>query len=171
MAERKQPRMRPKPKKVKIKAKTKMTKANDVGKLREMTGAGIMDCKRALEDTNGDFEKAATLIRERGLVKAETKKERVANSGIIESYVHNDRVGVLLEMHAETDFVAKSGPFRELSHNIVMQIAAMEPIDVETLLKQEFIKDSKKTIEELIKETISKVGENIKVEKFIRYSL
>jgi len=130
-----------------------------------------MDCKKALEDTKGDFDKATTLIRERGLVKAETKKERAANSGIIESYVHNDRVGVLLEIHSETDFVAKSDPFRALSHNIAMQIAAMDPADVETLLKQEFIKDSSRSIEELIKEAISKVGENIKVEKFIRYQV
>lgn len=130
-----------------------------------------MDCKKALEDTKGDFDKATTLIRERGLVKAETKKERAANSGIIESYVHNDRVGVLLEIHSETDFVAKSDPFRQLSHNIAMQIAAMDPADVETLLKQEFIKDSSRSIEELIKEAISKVGENIKVEKFIRYQV
>ena len=148
-----------------------MTKASDVQKLREVTGAGIMDCKKALEDTKGDFDKATTLIRERGLVKAETKKERAANSGIIESYVHNDRVGVLLEIHSETDFVAKSDPFRQLSHNIAMQIAAMDPADVETLLKQEFIKDSSRSIEELIKEAISKVGENIKVEKFIRYQV
>ena len=148
-----------------------MTKANDVQKLRETTGAGVMDCKKALEDAKGDFQAAASLIRERGLIKAETKKERAANSGIIESYVHNDRVGVLLQIHSETDFVAKSDPFRVLSHNVAMQIAAMDPADVETLLKQEFIKDTSRTIEELIKETIAKVGENIKVEKFIRYQV
>jgi len=130
-----------------------------------------MDCKRALDDTSGDFDKAISLIRERGLVKAETRKERGARSGIIESYVHNDRVGVLLEIHSETDFVARSDPFRELAHNLAMQIAAMEPEDVNALLAQNYIKDEKETIEELIKETIAKVGENIKVEKFIRYEI
>ena len=148
-----------------------MTKASDVQKIREATGAGIMDCKKALEDSAGDFDKAASLIKERGLVKAETKKDRVAHSGLIESYVHNDRVGVLLEIHCETDFVAKSDPFRKLAHNVAMQIAAMEPENVDDLLAQNYIKDESETVEELIKETIAKVGENIQVEKFIRYQI
>ncbi len=156
------------PQKLKKKA---MVKAGDVQKLREITGAGVMECKKALDDVSGDFDKAASLIRERGLIKAETKKERAAHSGIIESYVHNDRVGVLLKIHSETDFVARSEPFRELAHNLAMQIAAMEPKDVNTLLTQNYIKNEKETIEELIKETIAKVGENIKVEKFIRYEI
>jgi len=148
-----------------------MTKAIDVQKLRESTGAGVMDCKKALEDSAGDFDKAASLIKERGLAKAETKKDRAAHSGLIESYVHNDRVGVLLEIHCETDFVAKSDPFRELAHNVAMQIAAMEPERVDDLLAQNYIRDESETIEELIKETIAKVGENIQVEKFIRYQI
>lgn len=148
-----------------------MIKAGDVQKLRETTGAGVMDCKRALEDAGGDFQKAASLIRERGLTKAETKKERAAKSGIIKSYVHNDRVGVLLEIHSETDFVARSEPFRQLAHNIAMQIAAMDPENVPALLVQNYIRDEKSNIEELIKETIAKVGENIEVGKFIRYEI
>ena len=148
-----------------------MIKASDVQKLRETTGAGVMECKKALEDASGDFDKAASLIRERGLVKAETKKERRAMAGIIESYVHNDRVGVLLEIHSETDFVARSEPFRQLAHNIAMQIAAMDPENVEALLAQNYIRDEKSSIEELIKETIAKVGENIEVGKFIRYEI
>src|SRR3990167_7539514 len=148
-----------------------MVQASDVQKLRGETGAGIMECKKALSEADGDFTKAKEIIKERGLAKADTKSARVAGAGRIESYVHNDRVGVLLEIHSETDFVAKSDPFRALSHNIAMQIAAMDPADVETLLKQEFIKDSSRSIEELIKEAISKVGENIKVEKFIRYQV
>jgi len=148
-----------------------MIKAGDVQKLRETTGAGVMECKRALEDAGGDFQKAASLIRERGLTKAETKKERAAKSGIIESYVHNDRVGVLLEIHSETDFVARSEPFRQLAHNIAMQIAAMDPENVPALLVQNYIRDEKSNIEELIKETIAKVGENIEVGKFIRYEI
>ncbi len=148
-----------------------MIKAGDVQKLRETTGAGVMDCKRALEDAGGDFQKAASLIRERGLTKAETKKERAAKSGIIKSYIHNDRVGVLLEIHSETDFVARSEPFRQLAHNIAMQIAAMDPENVPALLVQNYIRDEKSNIEELIKETIAKVGENIEVGKFIRYEI
>lgn len=148
-----------------------MIKADDVQKLREATGAGVMECKKALEDANGDFEKAASLIKERGLIKAETKKERATRSGVIESYVHNDRVGVLLEIHSETDFVARSDTFKELAHNISMQIAAMNPENVEALLAQNYIKDEKSNIRELIKGTIAKVGENIEVSKFIRYEI
>lgn len=148
-----------------------MVKTDDVQKLREATGAGVMECKTALDDTAGDFEKAVSLIKERGLVKAETKKERAAHSGIIESYVHNDRIGVLLEIYSETDFVARSQPFRELAHNLVMQIAAMDPQTVDSLLAQNYIKEESKTIGNLVKETIAKVGENIKVERFIRYQI
>jgi len=148
-----------------------MFKVNDVQKLREVTGAGVMECKRALVDANGDFDKASSLIRERGLVKAEDRKEKVAYSGIIESYVHNDRVGVLLEIRSETDFVAHSDPFRGLAHNIAMQIAAMDPDSVDSLLAQKYVKDESKTIEEVVKGVIALVGENIKVEKFIRYAI
>jgi len=148
-----------------------MVKVNDVQKLRETTGAGVMECKRALDDAGGDFGKAVSLIRERGLIKAESKKERAARSGIIESYVHNDRVGVLLEIHSETDFVSRSEPFRKLAHDLAMQIAAMNPQSVDDLMAQNYIKDEKKTIEELIKGMIAKVGENIQVEKFIRYEV
>jgi len=148
-----------------------VTKVNEVQKLREATGAGVMECKRALEDSKGDFEKAVALIMERGLVKAEGKQERVAGAGVVKSYIHNDRVGVLLQIHSETDFVAKSDPFKELAHNVAMQIAAMDPVDVQALLEQNYIKDEGKTVEQLIKETIAKVGENIKVERFARYEI
>ena len=148
-----------------------MVKVNDVQKLRETTGAGVMECKRALDDAGGDFDKATSLIRERGFIKAESKKERAAHSGIIESYVHNDRVGVLLEIHSETDFVSRSEPFRKLAHDLAMQIAAMNPQSVDDLMTQNYIRDEKKTIEELVKGMIAKVGENIQVEKFIRYEV
>ncbi|HEY4497105.1 MAG TPA: translation elongation factor Ts [Candidatus Paceibacterota bacterium] len=148
-----------------------MIKSEDVQRLREATNAGVMDCKRALEDAVGDFEKAVSLIKERGLVKAEKKSSREAKSGIVESYVHNNRVGVLLELNCETDFVAREESFRELAHNIVMQIAAMNPQTNEELLAQSFIKDDKMTIEDLIKSAIAKIGENIQVGKFIRYEI
>lgn len=140
-------------------------------KLREMTGAGVMECKRALEKAGGDLDKAVEFIHEAGLLKAESKKERKTGAGLLISYIHNERVGVLLEMRAETDFVVRSEPFKELSHNVVMQIAAMNPADVKELLKQPFIKDESKTISDIVKGTTAKVGENIKVEKFCRYEL
>lgn len=148
-----------------------MVEAKDVQKLRVETGAGIMECKKALSEADGDFTKAKEIIRNMGLAKADKKSERVAGAGRIESYVHNDRVGVLLEIHSETDFVARSEPFMELSHNVAMQIAAMDPENVEALLTQEFIKDSKTTISELIKGAIAKLGENIQVVKFTRYEI
>ncbi len=130
-----------------------------------------MECKKALSEADGDFTKAKEIIKERGLAKADSKSERVAGAGRIESYIHNDRVGVLLEIHSETDFVARSEPFIELAHNVAMQIAAMDPENVESLLAQEFIKDSKTTISELIKGTIAKLGENIQVVRFTRYEI
>ncbi len=148
-----------------------MIKASDVQKLREMTSAGVMDCKKALEEANGDFDRALELIKERGVIIAEKKASRAATTGIIESYVHNDRIGVMLEIHCETDFVGRSEPFRELAHNIAMQIAAMDPADVPALLEQPFIRNEKTTIGDLVKETIAKVGENITIERFIRYEL
>ncbi len=148
-----------------------MVSTENIQKLREETGAGVMECKRALEDSAGNFEKAKELIRERGFEKAEKKSERVVKAGIVTSYVHNDRVGVLLELHCETDFVGKSDPFRELAKNLAMQIAAMDPADVQTLLAQPFIRDDKTTISELVKGVIAKVGENIVVERFARFEV
>lgn len=140
-------------------------------KLREATGAGVMECKRALEEAGGDFDKAVEFIHEAGLLRAETKKERKTGAGLLYSYVHNERVGVLLEVRAETDFVVRSEPFREMTHNLAMQIAAMNPADVLELLKQPFIKNESLTIGDLVKGVTAKVGENIKVEKFCRYEL
>lgn len=142
-----------------------------IQKLREITGAGVMECKRALQEANGDFDKAISIIHEEGLVRAEKKKERTTGAGVLESYVHNERVGVLLELRCETDFVGRSKEFRELAHNLAMQIAAMDPADVEDLLKQMYIKDETLTVEDLIKRVIAKLGENIKVERFCRYEV
>lgn len=145
--------------------------ANDIQRLREATGAGVMECKKALIDAKGDFEQAVKLINERGLIKAESKSGRATGVGLLESYIHNNRVGVLMELRCETDFVAHADPVKELSKNLVMQIAAMNPANVEDLLRQPFIKDEKITIEALIKSVIAKVGENIKIERFCRYEL
>ncbi len=148
-----------------------MVKASDIQKLREETGAGVMDCKRALTESKGDFDKAKEFIKAQGLAKADKKSDRTVGSGIVTSYIHNDRVGVLLEIRCETDFVGNSDPFRELAKNISMQIAAMEPENVEELLKQPFIRDQKTSIADLIKSVIAKVGENIIVERFARFEI
>lgn len=144
---------------------------NDIKKLRELTGAGVMDCKRALEDADGDVEAAVKLIHERGLIKASKKGERKTGAGLIESYIHNERVGVLLELRCETDFVARADVFRNLAHELAMQIAAMNPENMELLFNQPYIKDESITVSELIKRGIATLGENIKVERFCRYEI
>lgn len=144
---------------------------NDIVQLRGITGAGVMECKRALEEAKGDLEKAKAIIYERGLVKAESKQERATGAGFLYSYIHNNRVGVLLELRAETDFVVRSDPFRALAHELAMQIAAMEPETVEALLTQEYIKDPSMNVADLIKGVTAKVGEHIKVERFARYEI
>ncbi|MEK7630262.1 MAG: translation elongation factor Ts [Patescibacteria group bacterium] len=144
---------------------------SNVKKLREVTGAGVMECKKALEDAKGDFDLAIKLIGERGLVKAERKQGRSTGAGLLESYVHNGRVGVLLELRSETDFVARSEPFRNLAHELVMQIAAMGPENVPALLESFYVKDESVKVDDLVKQLMAKVGENIRVEKFCRYEI
>ncbi len=140
-------------------------------RLREATGAGVMDCKRALDDAKGDYEKAKQLILERGVVKAEKKSERKTGSGILETYVHSGRIGVILELRCETDFVAKTDVFKELAHDLAMHIASMNPESVDKLLGQPFIKDESVAVKDLIAQVIAKTGENVKLERFCRYEL
>jgi elongation factor Ts len=138
-------------------------------KLREETSAGVLDCRQALEDANGDYAKAKKLLVERGVKNAEKKANREVKTGIIDSYVHaNGQVGVLLEIACETDFVAKTDDFKKLSHEVCLQIAAMSPKNVKELTKSAYIRDAGITIETLIKQTIAKVGENITVVRFTR---
>lgn len=146
-------------------------KTEDIKKLREETGAGVVDCKKALQEAEGDYDKAVELIKEKGVAIAKKKSDRETGAGIIESYIHGNRVGVLLELRCETDFVVKSDPFQELAHELAMQIASMNPEDPEDLLEQEYVKDPEKKVEELITETITEVGENINVNRFCRYEL
>jgi elongation factor Ts len=144
----------------------------DVQKLRAETSVGIMDCKKALTDANGDFEKAKEILKKKGAMKALKKSERVANQGIITSYIHaNGKIGVLLELSCETDFAAKNPLFSELGHNVAMQIASMNPKNEAELLKQDFIKEPDKNIKELLDENIAKIGENIKIKRYTRYLL
>lgn len=142
-----------------------------IQKLREETGAGVMDCKRALEEAGGDYNLAKQLIEKQGIAKAAKKAERETGAGLLEAYVHNGRVGVLLELRSETDFVAHSDPVKVLAHNLTLQVAAMAPETVEDLLKQPYVKDEAKTVEEVLKSTIALVGENLKVARFSRYQI
>jgi elongation factor Ts len=157
--------------------------ADLVKALREKTGAGVMDCKRALTDADGDMEKATALLRERGLAGVAKRAGREAGQGLIEAYVHHgDRIGVLVEVNCETDFVAHTPEFRQLAHDIAMQIAATNPQLIDEaespstedgvpLLKQEFIRNPGQTIADLVRETAAKTGENIVVRRFARYEL
>lgn len=144
---------------------------DQIQKLRELTGAGVMECQKALKETGGNFEKAISIIHEQNEVLAQKKKERITGAGVLESYIHNERVGVLLELRCETDFVARSKEFKELAHNLAMQIAATDPKDVDDLLAQLYIKDEALKVDNLIQQTIAKVGENIRVERFCRYEI
>ena len=192
-----------------------MISAEQVKELREMTGAGMMECKKVLVETDGDMEKATELLRERGVVKAAKKAGRIAAEGLVESYIHGDgRIGVLVEVNIETDFAAKNPEFREFVKDVAMQIAAARPEYVRRedvpadvlekekeimknqamnerkpeavaekivagkidkyyadvcLLEQDFVKDPEKTVQQVLTEKISSIGENITIRRFVRF--
>jgi len=191
--------------------------AEQVRSLREQTGAGIMDCKNALAESGADLEKAVTFLREKGLAAAKKKAGRATGEGLVTSYIHaGGKVGVMVEVNCETDFVAKTDDFQAFTKNVAMHIAAANPGyltrdevptgDIEKekeilanqakesgkpeavivrivegkiekhykencLMEQPFIKDSDKTIEDLLKEAIAKLGENIQIKRFVRFSI
>lgn len=146
---------------------------DQIKQLREMTGAGVMDAKKALEESNGNIEKAAEWVRQKGLARAEKKlADRDAKEGIIASYVHQtNRIASLVELSCETDFVARNEEFTKLGREIAMQVASMMPENVDDLLAQQYIRDPKKTIAELVKELSGKIGEKMEVKRFVRYSV
>ena len=192
-----------------------MISAEQVKELRELTGAGMMECKKVLEEVDGNKEKAIELLRERGVVKAAKKAGRIAAEGLVESYIHGDgRIGVLVEVNIETDFAAKNPEFREFVKDVAMQIAATKPEYVRRedvpeevvekekevmkaqamnegkpeavaekivagkidkffadvcLLEQDFIKDPEKTVQQVLTEKISNIGENITIRRFVRF--
>lgn len=194
-----------------------MVTADKIKELRERTGAGILDCKKALQKTSGEIEKAIDMLREKGLAAAAKKAGRIASEGIVDSYIHmGGRIGVLIEVNCETDFVAKTDNFKSFVKNMAMQVAASSPRfvkredvsaqDVEKereilkhqalnegkpehivekmvegrlskfykeicLLEQPYIRDPEKTVEEVLKETIAKIGENIVIRRFVRYEM
>ena len=191
--------------------------ASMVKDLRDRTGAGMMDCKKALVETNGDIEKAIEYLREKGIAKASKKSGRIASEGIVESYIHGGgRIGVLVEVNIETDFAAKNEEFRSFVKDIAMQIAAMNPAYIKRedvpedviekekeilkaqainegkpahiaekmvngriekyyneicLLEQPFIKENDKTVQQVLQEKISKIGENISIRRFARFEM
>jgi elongation factor Ts len=143
-----------------------------IKQFRQKTGFSIMECKRALEEAEGDEKKALEILEKKGAEKAAKKAEREAKQGLVEAYIHNNgKVGALLELNCETDFVARNEEFKNLAHDLAMHIAAMNPQDLEELLSQPFVKDEQKTIDDLIKEAIAKLGENIKIGKFVRLKI
>jgi elongation factor Ts len=165
-----------------------LASTDDVKRLRDETGAGIMDCKRALEENGGDFEKAKEALAELGLARAAKRGERETAQGLVEAYIHaGGRIGAMVEVNCETDFVARTDEFKVLAHDIAMQVAAVSTtlavteddlpsgaegaIEEIVLLKQPFIKDGSKTIEDLVKAAISKTGENIRVRRIARFEL
>jgi elongation factor Ts len=143
-----------------------------IKKLRDETQASIADCRNALEETGGNYDKAIAWLKKHGIEKAEKKVNRITAQGLVESYIHqNGKVGALIEILCETDFVARTDDFKHLAHEVAMQVAAMDPKDVDTLLKQEYIRDNSVTIENLIKQSISKLGENIVVKGITRFEI
>jgi elongation factor Ts len=176
---------------------TAQVTAGAVKALREETGAGIMDCKRALEQAGGDAEQAKTILREQGLASTEKKAGRETGQGLVESYIHTvggvGRIGALVEINCETDFVARTDEFKQLAREVALQVAAMNPrfitreeappevveaegltaeqVEAASLLSQDYIRDTSRTIGQLIKEAVAKTGENIRVRRFARFEL
>lgn len=143
-----------------------------VKKLRQATSAPIIECKSALEEAGGDFSEARQILRKKGMARADKKAGRGTLAGLVEAYVHNTgKVGAMVELACETDFVARTDEFKKLAHELAMQVASMNPKDVKELLAQEYIREPDKKVEDLMKEAIGKIGENIVVRRFERYQL
>jgi elongation factor Ts len=156
-----------------------------IKELRGITGAGIMDCKRALQETRGNLDNAIEILRKQGFAKAEKKAHREASQGLVEAYIHTGgRIGALVEVNCESDFVAHTDELKRLAHDLAMQVTATDPsflsnkdipADVDPgeacLLSQPFIRDPQRTVQDIITETVARVGENIKVRRFARFEL
>lgn len=159
----------------------------DIKALRELTGAGVMDSKKALEESGGDLKEAEEFLRQQGIASAAKKASRATNQGIIESYIHSGgRIGAMIELNCETDFVARTDDFQSLANNLAMQIAAMSPTYVDEsdipegetsdasqdcLMQQPFIRDPSRTVQDMVNETVGRLGENIRIRRFKRFSL
>lgn len=149
-----------------------MVTAQQIKELRERTGLSMMQCKEALEASSGDNDKAIAILKEKGASIAAKKADRNLGAGVVSSYIHaGDSVGVMLELLCETDFVAKNPEFKEIARDIAMHIAAMNPADNEELLTQPYIKDSSKTIGDIINGAVQKFGERTEVGQFTRFAI
>ncbi len=147
-----------------------MVTASLVKDLREKTGAGMMDCKKVLTETDGDMEKAIELLRERGIAKAAKKSGRVAAEGLVEAYISEDgKIGAVVEVNSETDFVGKNEEFKTFVMNIAKQIVEKKPTDVEALLAQESMEVAGKTVQEVLVDKIATIGENMNIRRFARF--
>jgi len=149
-----------------------MVTAQQIKELRDKTGISVSACKKALEETGGDMEKALTVLQRESAKSAEKKADRVLGSGVIEAYVHNNKkVGVILELKSESDFVSGNEEFRTLAKDIAMHIAASGPVDVNELTGQPYIKNPTVTVKELLNQAVQKFGEKIEVSRFAKYNL
>ena len=164
-----------------------MVSVEEVKRLREETGAGVMDAKRALDEASGDFDAARKLLRERGIAAAAKRSERATSQGVVESYIHGGgRIGALVELNCETDFVARTDDFKGLAREIAMQVAASDPKglsvedlpsdldgdrEAQALLTQTYIREPSQTVQDLIQDVIAKTGENVRVSRFARFEL
>lgn len=147
-------------------------KPADIKKLRAKTGVGVMDCKKALATAKGDFTQAEDILKEKSLIKAEKKSDRETNEGYIANYVHNDfKTAALVEILCETDFVARNESLQKLAQNIAMQVVAMDPKNVEDLLQQDYLREPSNTVEEKLKQTSGTLGENLILNRFVRYEV
>lgn len=144
---------------------------DEIKKLREQTGAGIADCREALKESDGDMEKAKEWLKKKGLDKASSKVGREVKAGMVETYSHGGKVGVIVEVLCETDFVARTEDFKALAHELALQVASMNPSSVDELLNQEYIRDNTQTVDQLIKSVSAKLGENIQVGRCERIAL
>ena len=147
-----------------------MISARMVKDLREKTGVGMMDCKKALTETNGDIEKAIEYLREKGITKAAKKSSRIAAEGLVLAYVSEDnKVGAAIEVNSETDFVAKNEEFRTFVQALAKQVAINNPADVEALLNEEYIEEAGKKVSEVLTDKVAKIGENMNIRRFVRF--
>ncbi len=147
-----------------------MITASQVKELREITGAGMMDCKKVLTETDGDMEKAMELLRERGIAKAAKKSDRVAAEGLVDCYISEDgKVGAIVEVNSETDFVGQNEEFKTFVMDVAKQVAEKNPANVEELLAQESITEAGKTVQEVLTDKIAKIGENMNIRRFERF--
>lgn len=144
---------------------------DQIKELRAETGLGIHDVKKALEESNGDKAKALAALKKKGLSVVAKRSDRATSQGVVDVYTHGGRIGAMVEVNCETDFVSRNDDFKTFAHDLSLQVASMNPENVEELLKQEFFKDPSKTIQDYLTEIIAKTGENVKISRIARFEL